>query len=86
VARTRAASGSSQALEPEKHLHPNTIMDRLRCLGIDLRGARNAALRQLVSQVSPPVVATMLGDSHQVTHFHAAAAAEPFSRYAAHRR
>jgi hypothetical protein len=27
-----------------RHLHPNSIMDRLRSLGIDLLGTRNAAL------------------------------------------
>jgi hypothetical protein len=35
---------------PGEHLHPNTLMDRLRELGIDLLGARNTALRELVTQ------------------------------------
>lgn len=63
------------------HIHPNTIRDRLRVLGISLRGARNAALRDLVTQVPPPIVATLLGYSAPVTLRHAAAAAQPFSRY-----
>ena len=56
-------------------------MDRLRSLGINLMGARNAALRDLVTQVPPPVLATMLGYSQEATHRHAAKAAQPFSRY-----
>ena len=82
----RGANASSTWLFPGtragNHLHPQTIMVRLRDLGIDLRGARNTALRQLVAQVPPPVVATMLGHSPQVTHVHAAAIAGPYSRYA----
>jgi antirestriction protein ArdC len=51
-------------------------MDRLRTLGIDLLGSRNAALRDLVRQVSAPIVAAQLGYSHQITQRHAALAAE----------
>jgi hypothetical protein len=64
-----------------RHLHPNSIMDRLRSLGIDLLGARNAALRDLVRRVPAPIVATQLGYSQQVTELHASVAAEPMSRY-----
>lgn len=67
---------------PGEHIHPNTLMDRLRALGIDLLGARNTALRELVAQVPAPVVAEMLGYSNQVAQKHADLAAEPFSRYA----
>ncbi len=66
---------------PGEHLHPNTLMDRLRELGIDLLGARNTALRELVTQVPPPVVAEMLGYSDQVVHRHAELAAQPWDRY-----
>ena len=66
-----------------RHIHANTVMDRLRSLGIDLLGARNRALADLVSEVPPPVVAIMLGYSSQVTHRHSAAAAVPMARYAA---
>ena len=31
-----------------RHLHPNTVMDRLRALGVNLLGARNSALGELV--------------------------------------
>lgn len=66
---------------PGEHLHPNTLMARIRWLGIDLLGARNAALRELVTQVPPPVVAEMLGYSDQVVHRHASLTAQPWSRY-----
>ncbi len=66
---------------PGEHLHPNTLMDRLRWLGIDLLGARNSALRELVTQVPPPVVAAMLGYSDKVTQRHADLASEPWGRY-----
>jgi hypothetical protein len=57
-------------------------MERLREIGIELLGARNASLRALVTEVPAPLVAEMLGYSYQVTQKHAAAAAEPWSRYA----
>lgn len=65
-----------------EHLHTVTVTNRLRTLGIDLLGARNAALRELVSQVPAPVVADMLGYSNQVTQRHADLAAQPWSQYA----
>lgn len=71
---------------PGEHLHPNTLMDRLRWLGIDLLGARNAALRELVTQVPPPVVAEMLGYSDQIVIRHASAVSAQWDRYASGRR
>lgn len=65
------------------HLHPVTMMNRRRGLGMDLRGARNTALRALVRQVPAPIVATKLGYTPGVTSKHADLAAEPMSRYAA---
>lgn len=64
------------------HLHPHTLMMRIRALGVDLLGARNAALRGLVTEVPPPLVAEMLGYSYAVTQRHAALAADPYARYA----
>ena len=64
-----------------QHLHPTTLSDRLRSHGISLIGARNAALRDLVSDAPPPVVAELLGYSHSATHRHATAAATPYARY-----
>lgn len=66
---------------PGEHLHPNTLMDRLRWLGIDLLVARNTALRELVTQVPPPIVAEMLGYSDQVVHRHADRVGQPWSTY-----
>lgn len=66
---------------PGRHLRPDTMMRRLRRLGIDLLGARNATLRDLVSQIPPPVAADMLGYSDQVTHHHAHLAAQPWHAY-----
>jgi hypothetical protein len=65
------------------HIRANTIMDRLRTLGIDVLGSRNAALRDLVRQVPAPIVATQLGYSHQIIQRHAELAAQPMSKYAA---
>ncbi|WP_228379672.1 recombinase XerD [Pseudarthrobacter enclensis] len=62
-------------------LHPNTIMDRLRSLGIDLRGARNTALDEHLTLSPPPLVADALGYSHQVAFIHADNAGDAWSRY-----
>jgi hypothetical protein len=51
---------------PGKHLDAQTIMMRLRSLGINLLGARNSALGNLVAEVPPPLVAELLGYSYQV--------------------
>jgi hypothetical protein len=82
--RTGSGSGSQwlfPGYRPGQHIHPNTLMIRLREVGIDLLGARNASLRALVKEVPAPLVAEMLGYSYQVTQKHATAAAEPWSRY-----
>ncbi len=44
---------------------------RLRWLGINLLGARNSALGNLIAEVRPPLVAELLGYSYQVTQRHA---------------
>lgn len=79
--------GESQWLFPSpragRHLHPNTIMDRLRDLGVALLGARNATLRGLVSEAPAPLVAEMLGYSYQVMDRHAEVAATPYAKYVA---
>ncbi|WP_068272056.1 hypothetical protein [Aldersonia kunmingensis] len=87
----RTSAGTTSAwlcpgYRPGTHLHPNTLMDRLRSLGVDLLGARNTAIRALVTEVPPPLVAEMLGYSYAVAHRHAAIAADPYARYAATRR
>jgi hypothetical protein len=62
-------------------MDPQTIMFRLRWLGIKLLGGRNTALRELVVQAPPPLVAEMLGYSYQVAERHAELAAQQWSRY-----
>jgi hypothetical protein len=56
-------------------------MIRLRRLDINLLGARNSALGNLVAEIPPPLVAELLGYSYQVTQRHAELAAQPWSRY-----
>jgi hypothetical protein len=81
-----ASGGRSPWLFPStragRHLHPQTLMDRLRGMGIELQAARNTALRELVRDVPAPIAARLLGYSDQVTHKHAAAAAVPWAAYA----
>ena len=67
---------------PGKHLNSQTMMLRLRNRGINLLGARNSALRNLVVEMPPPVVAHLLGYSNNCTQRHAQLAAQPWSRYA----
>jgi hypothetical protein len=62
-------------------LRPNTIMDRLRSLGIDLRGARNTALDEHLTLSPPPLVADALGYSQQIAFLHADNAGDAWSRY-----
>ncbi|MCV7153461.1 hypothetical protein H7I57_19965 [Mycobacterium pyrenivorans] len=57
-------------------------MKRLRALGIDLQGARNTALRELVSAIPAPLVAEMLGYSDKVTQKHVAEAGNTWAQYA----
>ncbi|MHA7288012.1 site-specific integrase [Arthrobacter sp. MDT3-44] len=63
------------------HLHPTTVQNRLAKLGINVIGARNAALRGLTSETPAPLVAEMLGYSYKVTQQHATETAAPWSRY-----
>lgn len=67
---------------PGQHLHQNTIMNKLRQAGIDLRGARNAALRALVLDLPAPVVADSLNYSYTVTDKHRRNAGATFLDYA----
>lgn len=66
---------------PGRHIAPQAIMMRLRVLGINLQGARNAALRELVSAMPAPLGAEMLGYGDQVTQKHAAEAGRTWARY-----
>ncbi|WP_313817602.1 hypothetical protein [Citricoccus sp.] len=66
----------------DRHLHPNSVMDRLRDLGINLLGARHRAIGELVLGCPPSLVAEILGYSTQVAFLHASKAAEPSAGYA----
>jgi hypothetical protein len=63
---------------PGKHLDTQTMLS---ALGISVLGARNSALRNLVADVPPPVVANLLGYSHNCTQYHAEQAGHRWSRY-----
>ncbi|MGK4219430.1 hypothetical protein [Kocuria sp.] len=64
-----------------QHLHPNTIMLRLRDLGIELLGVRNTALDEHLSVAPPPLIADALGYSYQVAFLHADNTGDAWSRY-----
>lgn len=68
-----------------RHIQPNTVMLRLRDLGVNLLGARNRAIGELVLECPPSIVAEALGYSAQVAFLHADKAAEPWARYAGRR-
>ncbi|MCG2797814.1 MAG: recombinase XerD [Cellulomonas sp.] len=86
--RPNLATGNTQSpwmfpsTRAGQHLHPQSVMDRLRDLGINLRGARNRALDELVTEVPPSVVADALGYSHAIAFAHQHAAGGTWARYA----
>ena len=49
---------------PGRHLNPQTLMMNLRDAGIDLRGAKNAAIRRLVLEIPAALVADAFGHSY----------------------
>lgn len=65
-----------------RHLFPQTVMTRLRDLGINLQGARNRALDELVTEIPPSVVADALGYSYAIAFAHQQAAGGTWARYA----
>jgi hypothetical protein len=56
-------------------------MGKLRGAGIDLRGARNAALRQLVLDMPPAIAADTLGYAYTTTERHARDAGTIWAAY-----
>ncbi|MCU1527105.1 MAG: hypothetical protein JWP75_868 [Frondihabitans sp.] len=70
---------------PGQHIHQATLMNKLRDTGIDLRGARNAALRTLVLELPAPIVADSLNYSYQVTDKHRQNAGATFIDYVSKR-
>ncbi|MBX9719216.1 MAG: hypothetical protein K2X36_10305 [Microbacteriaceae bacterium] len=69
-----------------RHLHENTLSDRLRILGIDAQRARNATLQDLTHEVDARSLIDLLGYSGKVITLHAARAGAPRSDYIALRR
>lgn len=67
----------------DKHLLPSTLRTAAIPMGIDIMGARSGALRQLVLDCPPAVVAEALGYSHQAMDRHARRAGSPWASYAA---
>ncbi|MDP8961142.1 MAG: hypothetical protein M3N32_05950 [Actinomycetota bacterium] len=84
---TTAANLTSPFLFPstsaDKHMRPATLRLAVIRMGIDLMGARSGALRQLVLECPPAVVADALGYGYQAMDLHARRAGSPWSSYAA---
>ena len=70
---------------PGQPIHQSTLMNLLRDAGIDLRGAKNAALRELVLQMPAPIVADSFNYSYTVTEQHRRNAGAQFIGYIAKR-
>ncbi|TCO55620.1 hypothetical protein [Actinocrispum wychmicini] len=72
--------------QPGQHMHSTKLMNRLSKTGINLLGARLAAIRTLVSEMPPAVVAQALGYTAECAEDHATTAGAAWSSYASHRR
>lgn len=66
---------------PGQPIHQGTLMNLLRDAGIDLRGAKNASLRELVLQMPAPIVADSFDYSYKVTDQHRRNAGAQFIDY-----
>ncbi len=66
-----------------QHISEQSLMHRLRSLGIDIQAARNAALHDLTKEVDPASLADLLGYSTKVMNIHAARAAVRMATYPA---
>lgn len=60
---------------------PNTLLLRLRRLGIDIQGVRNRTIRGLVEELDPTSLSRMIGYSRQTLSRHATASTVPWSTY-----
>ena len=67
----------------DSHVRPATLRTAVMAMGINLMAARSAALRQLVLDCPPSVVADMLGYSYGTMDRHAVRAGSTWSSYAA---
>jgi len=83
---TTAASSASRWLFPGRRagqaMDPGSIRDLLQEIGIPAQSCRTAAIRELVLQMPPPVVAQALGYHHNSTTRIAAEAGTPWAGYA----
>lgn len=83
---TTATNPDSRWLFPGRRagqpLHPGSLLDQIRALGIPNQAARTAALRQLVLQAPAPVVAQALGYHPITTQWHRADAGGTWTHYA----
>ncbi len=68
-----------------QHLGPSTLRMAAMRMGIKITPSKRGALRQLVVDCPPPVIADMLGYSYQTLDSHAQAAGSPYRSYAAQR-
>jgi hypothetical protein len=64
-------------------MRPGTLRLAVIRMGIDLMGARSGALRQLVLECPPAVVADALGYGYEAMDRHARRAGSAWSSYAA---
>ena len=71
--------------QPGQHIHQNTLMNLLRDAGIELRGAKNAALRELVLQMPAPIVADSFNYSYTIAEQHRRNAGAQYIDYLAKR-
>jgi hypothetical protein len=64
-----------------QHIHPGTLSERLKVVGIDSQRARNATLRDLTQEVDPRTLMDLLGYSPAITAQQAARSATRMSNY-----
>jgi hypothetical protein len=67
---------------PGRHLTASALMNNIRDAGIDLRGAKNAALRKLVLAMPAALVADAFGYSYERAEIHSRSAGKQFADYA----
>ena len=65
------------------HITEQTVMQRFRRLGIDIRAVRNTALHELSKEIDAASLADLLGYTPRTMNIHAARAAVPMASYPA---
>ncbi|MEX2508596.1 MAG: hypothetical protein WD405_01325 [Homoserinimonas sp.] len=79
----RTTNTGTHWIFPGRHagrpLHPDTLSDRLKVLGVDAQRTRNATLRDLAQEVDARSLIDLLGYSKPVIARHAARAGTPMS-------